>query len=249
MEIHMYTIDGKLKRKILRPLKCVHDTVFLLEVSIADRKYLAMSCQHCQNITLVQKGENMMQPILAWETKTKKECGPSKMCVGGPEEILVADCNSTSVMIFDITSSQFNIKRSIDVRMKVDNLCYANLPDVGPVIFTTNAFPTFQVSATAIEHGVLWTLDRKTYASEEGKKWLPKGICIDSEGHLFVADYGNKHIAVIEAMTGHILKIFQPPEIQGSKWLDHVLWCNSQNCLILSHGYMDSKVSLYCVTG
>ncbi len=261
-QIHMYNMDvlkGHRSHRIYpRPQKCNHDTVYLLEADITDQKYLMISCGLCQKITAINKGSKKIERTVVWKSTTKQQYRPGRMCLGGKGKIIVVDCSSQCLIIFDITSTKFHPKRNIHMGVDVDNLCYADVSEIGGVVFatcrdplTTGSGSTCQVLAKAIDtEEVIWTLDEVAYSemvqSDNSEGWYPEGICSDYQGHLFIGDSGNKQIVMVEISTGHILKLFQPVEIAKSGWI-HMSWSKSQNRLILSHGDSDSKITIYAV--
>ncbi len=198
-----------------------------------------MSCYTCHTITLydLNKGER----IKAYQSEA---VSPGKICLAGANELCAT--NKKKIVVFDIITTEFKIKREIDTGILADSLCYFTLPKVGGVLVTTEGCPFYKADAIDINTGkLLFRIGGRDCDGLEQKVigcfWRPLGICAHGT-RLYAADLKNKRIVVINGVTGRVAQILAPPRL--GKILDTV-WCHKENHLVVQHELDDKCLMSY----
>ncbi len=246
-EIHVYNRQGQCKKILPRPPEyenCKIDS--MVEVNIAGKRYIVSCCFEIGQLTLHDLSSGDFS--LAWKGGGNGDIKPSRICMGGPGELLVIDAqsyddhNDRNVVVFDITSSKFTIKRAVDVMMTAGYLCYRNDPTHGGIIYTTDSACGYRLCATSMKtEGRLWYLggidESPESESQEGpilvagKAWVPEGICADDEGRLYITD-GHNRVVMVEATKGTALGTLRFNCLDNRKLLDPI-WSDREKNLVI----------------
>ncbi len=246
-EIHVYNRQGQLKRTLDRPpeyYNCKIDS--MVEVSIAGKRYIVTSCSDVRQLTLHDLSSGRF--TAAWKGGGEGQIKPCRICLGGPGELLAIDVQSydeQNVVVFDITSTQFTIKHTVDGMMNAAYLCYREDPCHGGVVYTTDTARGFRLCATSMKTGDrLWYVGGIDESPESkciggqilvaGKPWTPNGICVDDKGHLYITDVAHNRIVVVEASQGRVLGILTLSWLKGRCLWDPI-WADQEKNLIVWH--------------
>ena len=175
--------------------------------------------------------------------QSDKVC-PGQICLGGNNELYAT--NKKKIILLDITTTRFVIKREFDSGIIADSMCYFTLPDVGGVLVTTEGCPFYKADAIVVNSGeLLFRIGGRDSDGVERKVagcfWRPLGICAN-DTRLYAADLKNKRIIVINGVTGRVAQILAPSGL--GKILDTV-WYHKENHLVIQHEHDDKCYITY----
>ena len=118
---HFFTKDGKLTDRTVTQL-CGH-YIRLLSLIITGTEYLAVSCEDCENIRLINLQDEDQEPILAY-TSQEKELGP--MCLGEAGTLYTVDDYFDVVSVLDCSSTTYILKSRLPPikDFNAQDICY-----------------------------------------------------------------------------------------------------------------------------
>ncbi len=140
---------------------------------------------------------------------------PYTMCQGKPGQIIAWNLQgeANSVSIFDITQIPFRVVvPQMELGTRAWHMCYCELPGVGAALAVTSGLQECKLSMFSLDSGeLLWSVGGKDkrwlQVNVAGTEWVPKGVCGDNRGRLYVADYDNHRIIVLSAASGSVLQV------------------------------------------
>ncbi len=219
-EAHWYDQKGKLIHTFR------HDSfggpdILALQVDGDEKIALSSSLDHY--IWLWSSNKNEWS--VGWKVPFGSTMRPmlSKMCPGKPGQIIALDKrNRNSVIVFDVTQIPFDDKKEIELEMKVNHMCYLDLPGVGGALAVTICDEEYKLGMVSLESGkLIWSIGG--YGCKvAGAEWKPQGVSSDNRGRLYVADEYNDRIIVLSASSGTVLQIIQGRghmDRDGKKWV------------------------------
>ena len=156
------------------------------------------------------------------------------MCHGPDNTILASNWkfSSRKLLMYDVTSTQFTLKDRIPV--DIDQADYIHCMETdqhGGIVIVSGTLKNV-ISAHCIESNtIVWTIQNRKI---DGKEFYPSGISSDPDTRvLYVGDWKNERLIVIEPNSGEVIQSIQVPEA------DHIYdtaWCPVQPHLFVYHG-------------
>ena len=156
---------------------------------------------------------------------------PTRSLIAGATQLLAIDPPQRSVqdvIMFNTGTTQFSLKKTINVGMQTKYMCYDRFNLASGVIYTTDSDRGYRVHATNVESGeLLWSLGGRDNQGNRvpvaGTEWQPDGICTDHHGHLYIADSGATtrcvpRIVIVSVTDGEVLQTYRPSASLFSKW-------------------------------
>ena len=197
----------------------------LLPIIIGGTEYIAVSCQMCNMIRLINPIDLNQEFLVAYEGDSL-EVGP--MCLGQTGTLCIVSAYSGQVSLLDCTTTKFTLKRRL---CKIDDLCSVYTPSV-------KSFQINNLMADGIcyikDHDFIvlssWLHNRIcAVRGSDGKmvwdianqitnlaEWKPSGLAyFHDPGVLLVAGRYNGKILILSPSTGDILQTGQLPEETG----------------------------------
>ncbi len=244
-EVKFYNTEGSLTKSISCNDVCYcTEGVCVLELMSQGIHYIARSCRYCNKLKIFKvntDGESEGRELSLHTEKSNIE--PVAMCHGGPGELCVIDQGLKAVIIFEISSRQVTEKKSIDINMEAEYLCYYNIPSLGEVVATTTGSRPYFSYTSEKQPNLCATSVSSKGTSVSGERiwglqvnWNPWGIASDQEGHLYVGDYTNQQIVVLSGRSGIILQYLRPSVIRGSIHVEEIMWNSKEGVLVVRHG-------------
>lgn len=240
-QVTWYDANGEIKQEISPVPSCCHNfeyitsSVYLAVVDIQGRSHIAMSCRYCTEIVLYDPDRHVH--TMAYKAARGEHFEPYRMIPGSGGELFVINRYGPgkSVTIFDIGTTEFLVKKQLDVGIRADIIAYHR-----SILFAAIE-NSAHLKATDMENGKqIWVLKGRV-TEIDGKNIHFNGMCVNDEGQVFLTD-GRKHILMLDGESGAILKIMSHP-IFKSLW--GVFWCSSTRELIALNG-TDGKYYLSC---
>ncbi len=222
-------------------VKCGHGWAkHLLHLSIDNTPYIAVSCWGCQSITLYSMTDD--DPITAYCHSREDQAQPAVMCHGPNNTILVTnwEWGSKEVLMYDVSSTQFILKDRIPVDVdQSEHIHYMETAKHGGIVIASFGHV---ISACSIEtKKLVWEIKNKKI---EGELFSPCGICSDPDtSALYVGDYSNERLIVIEANTGEVIQSIQ---LHGVGRIPDISWCSVQpHIVIQNHNEGLDRITYY----
>lgn len=205
-----------------------------------------IGCWQCEVITL----HNMHTDERI--TALDKEFPPADMCLGGEDELLVIDYDTRSVVLLDISSTEFVIKGSITMTIKPAYIGYISDANLGGILLghehtrydKPNDIPRVLQAFSIPRNEVLWEVDG-TYPNKVGntKGWILWKVLTSSEGIVYMVDLFSSHkcVFVLDGSTGAVLQNVKVPSVDIRYPLDAdkltAMFCDDQTSLIIQHQF------------
>ena len=184
-KFHFFSSTGN-RRKTVQG-KCKHDNkLHMLAIVIGGMEYLAVACQDCRNIKLLNVQDMKRKPIFAF----KGSVGP--MCLGKAGTLYILEESSGHISAVDCTKTKFTPIHQISNNIRAGGLCYMpNSKLIGISSAVDNTICALQDSGK-----VTW----KTCSKEHT---LSNIVYLRDEDKLVVA-YNNR-LSVVSSQDGAIL--------------------------------------------
>ncbi len=222
--------------------KCGHDiNKHLLHLSIDNTPYIAMTCLCCKSIRLYSMTDN--DPITAYCDIGVDQVGPAAMCHGPGNTILVSNWSGGDyeVLMYDVTSTQFTLKDRIPVDAdQAFHIHYMDTAQHGGIVIVSNPYDKIMMVYNTSKDPI-WKIENKEI--DEKMLW-PNGICSDPDtGALYVGDFEDERLIVIQANGGEVLESIQLP---GVEEIRNIAWCSVKPHLVIHHRKDGMNQITYC---
>ena len=217
--------------------KCEHEFNPVIEVSFEkDRKrYFAESCYRCPRITLYDA--QTKDPILAYDDRNFM---PGRLLMRNGK-ILMSELSGDSIVELKWDQDQMKLLptgRMLNVDLGlVTGMTYLKKRNIVVMV----AFDKKLIQALRYPSGeVQWELSGEV----DGKVMRPRGVCSEEKnGLVFIADFMNKRVVVVEGTTGKVIQVALKEDYQI---VYDICWKSEQPHLVVKHGQENkSKISLF----
>ncbi len=240
--IHKYNSIGEL-RKTWPALQCAHERTPIVHLDIMNMQYLAVSCIHCQNMTLINTEDDSRKSTYTGIEPNKPLAG--RMCYGPPGKLFAINSvsntipNKGQIVVFDCTNTNFKVADLIPVDMEEPVfVCYLKGGIAGGLVITSKWKQNTIIATSVAGKKLIWRLEGEVF----GKKIQPSGMCADNDGRVYASDGCNNRILVLDGSTGYVL---QAKELNEYGNIVNVLWCETQRQLIVHHVNEESEQITY----
>ena len=201
--------EGSLIEKVMEPA-CQH-LVFLMCVQVAGREYLAVSCDRCENIKLMnlnkQKGNSSESQPMRYEVITAFSGGMVWRMCHGEENRLFVQSSGDDVLELDTSTTTFTQVRTIDPALGFI-VCYVPHPHRLLVVNDDN-----EVRAVSCDN------DKTTWRVHRDDLTADDSVYTPSHKSIIVADRSRNSVVVLSPSDGSRLQSIKLPdyvyEIQG----------------------------------
>ncbi len=201
-DLYRYSLtENRFQEKPQLQQTCSHHCQHMLSVMVEGQELLAVSCEYCRDIKLVnvETGESSV----AYQRKQK----PRHMCEGDPGKLLVYLYQDDLVKELSCTNKVFS-ETGVTIPVRSYSMCYLPAPHNALVVYPAEQMKP--VKAFSREGKLLW----ETNQQFDGKYILPRGITFSSTHQLLLlGDWGNPRILVLSPRDGSFLKSFHLPSI------------------------------------
>ena len=155
------------------------------------------------------------------------------MCHGPGNTILVSNfvTESREVLVYDVTSTEFTLNDKIPVNVDMaTHIHYMETDQHGGIVIVSR-WDHHIILAHSIESKTpVWKIENRKI---DGQEFSPKGICSDPDtGALYVGDFFDKRLIVIEPNTGELIQSIQMP---GVDLIKDIAWCHERPHLVIYH--------------
>ncbi len=131
--------------------------------------------------------------------------------------------------MYDVTSTQFTLKDRIPTDVvQALHIHYMETDQHGGIVIVSRWYDRI-ISAHSIESKALvWKIENRVI---DGKEFKPCAICSDPDTKaLYVGDWDNCRLIVIESNTGKVIQSIQVP---GVDYICDIAWCKVQPHLVV----------------
>ncbi len=236
--IHQYDPSGRFKQQI--PISSLGAEDHNLGIiKIEGQQYLAMSPKRDNSdIKLYSLDTGEMVPCYIQANPDTDGHEGNKLRNISLRGEIVTFSDKGDITLLQVSKACVKVRKSLQSNhgmINVKRVCRANLPEHGRVIITSSGhrFENGELRATSIAtQETLWKMSGEV----KGCIFNPRGICTDGGGLLYTADGHNHRILVIQAATGNVLQVLQPPELRGQTIRD-LSFCQTTSKLFVQHDY------------
>ena len=217
--------------------KCDHEFNAVIEVSFGKgrKRYFAESCYRCPRITLYDA--QTKAPILAYDDRNFM---PGRL-VNRNGKILMSELSGDRIVELQWDQDQMKLlptgrMMNVDLGL-VTGMTYLKKRNIVVMV----AFDKKLIQALRFPNGeVQWELSGQV----DGKVMRPRGVCSEeNNGLVFIADFMNKRVVVVEGQTGKVIQVVLKDEYQI---VYDVCWKSEKLHLVVKHGQENrSKISLF----
>ncbi len=218
-EAQWYNKQGNLIHTASCPSQREHKNIRVLAVEVGGKQQIALSCWECQCIWLGSRDTEKWS--VAWKPsgeegseERKGQPKPYTMCQGKPGQIIARNWQGESASIFDITQIPFRVVvEELKLWMYAQHLCRCDVPGVGGALTVSDG--RYESKLNMYSGKLLWSIGGEDKTGQRvkvaGALWVPRGVCGDNRGRLYVADEkeGNNRIIVLSAASGSVLQVVQ----------------------------------------
>ncbi len=174
-------------------------------------------------------------PFTAYCHSREDRFKPGAMCHGPDNTILASNWfGREEVLVYDVTSTQFTVKDRIPVNVEQPlHVHYMETVQHGGIVVVATFLPLNKGHMSAyglVSKKLVWKIEDKKI---DGKVLKPRGMCSDPDTRvLYVGDWENKRLIVLEPNTGEVIQSIQLPGV-GKIW--GIAWCSVQPHLVIKH--------------
>ncbi len=213
-------------------------------------QYMAEICEDCNKIKVVDMVTREVHKACSGSSLSKWYVSLRAMCSGtGEGSLLVWDGRSQAVIQLQWDEWQKQLKEVIRVQVPGDRvryMCY--MPHTDLVILSR--FYGNIVQAVKWQEGACPPTEWQLEGEVLGNKIDPKGVSCDSEGRVYVADYHNRRVLLLNAYSGEVIQqLLQDAEL-GRVY--RVCCLSNPHQLLVNHNpppdYNTDTLSLYNIT-
>ena len=208
----------------------------LLPITIEGKEYIAVSCNECHMIHLINPEDLNQELVVAYEGNAG-DMGP--MCLGPALTLYVVGKYSGHVSLLDCTSTRFNLKAKL---FQINNLfpdviCYIEDDDL---IVLSSLFHRRICAVRSSDGHIVWEISEQIV---NGKEWRPQGLTfLHDPDLLLVGDWGKERIIILSPITGDIMYIVPLLKKDLTHWINNIHVINDK--LLVNFG---EKLSHYLV--
>ena len=217
-EARWYNQQGKLMHTSPCPSQRKCECLRVLAVEVGGKQQVALSCYECQCIWLGSRDTGWS---VAWKPsgeegseERKGQPRPYTMCQGKPGQIIARNWQGESASIFDITQIPFRVVvAELKLWMYAQHLCRCDVPGVGGALTVSDG--RYESKLNMYSGKLLWSIGGEDKTGQRvkvaGALWVPRGVCGDNRGRLYVADEkeGHNRLIVLSAASGSVLQVVQ----------------------------------------
>ena len=197
-KFYFFTKDGKPTGQKISQL--CYDSGFcikLLSLIITGMEYLAVSCNDCKNIRLINLQDHDQEPIVAYTSQEK--VGP--MCLGETGTLYTAARKSGVVSVLDCSTTSFILKSRLPEIKNFDatDICFMDRPG----LIAVSSCPNSRICAISSDSGIVWDISPQI----DDEKVRPRGLVyLPDQDLLLVGDTWCKRMIVVTSNTGYIVQ-------------------------------------------
>ena len=185
---------------------CEHDmSNFVLPITIDKTEYLAVSCQVCSSIRLIDLQDTSREPIMAY-IGVYGEIGP--MCHGQNGTMYTMEILGSKISILDCSTTEFKLKAMVYNAENMDawHMTYISTSD----LIVQSSWDNSSICAMSSHGQMVW----KISGILDNKKISPRGLLqIPGKDLLLVGDYGNNRLLLLSGSTGQWLQTLHMQEM------------------------------------
>ncbi len=212
LALYQYKLQGgRLEEMQQVDWPCQHEPIDILDVIVEGKELLAVACEHCRDITLMNLETGETHVAYCSEKK------PYTICHGEPGKIWVCCRGESSLRELNCSSKAFTeTGNNITTTHHYYFMCYLPAPHRALVLSCGQSMEA--VSADTGQQ--LWKLDGEV----DGRKSSPWGVTFHAEHQLLLMAIGHNRILVLDPWSGQILQsLLLPDDPRTFTWLGNQL--------------------------
>ncbi|XP_067687854.1 tripartite motif-containing protein 2-like [Haliotis asinina] len=232
-KVKIFDKDGKLKRQFSG--KGDHELSSPFDVTILPNSNIAVTDYKDEDVKIYDQSGNCVVAITG-------HCRhPRGITTNRNGQIIVVDCHLHQIMTFHQSSGELlSTIKAVDNnggQLLIDPY-YITVTDSGNMVITDQATPNLKILNSKGE--ILSQYG--TYGTHQNQILQPYGVCIDSNGYIFLADHQNSRIHLL-LPDGRFLKFFLTK--QDKLWHPVAIDCDSNGHLVVAEALGKIKIFKY----